>query len=259
MPYYQITEIHIGPLVLQVWGIFVALGFFVATLLARRFVQKRELSEDVLLSLALVIFIGGLLGARIEYVLLFWNEQFSSNINEVWRFWDGGMISFGGFFGGALTGLMYLWYREVSRAAYFDVLAFVFPLGYAIGRVGCHLVKDHLGSITNVPWGVVVAPGEVRHETALYSILAGIVIFVTAYIFRNKLRRPWYMTLYVIFFYGLTRSIIDIFRATDLPFSDPRYGGLTAGQYLSFASMMFVVAVYIGMQRKKPMNNKPIV
>lgn len=232
LPYYQFTTYHIGPVTLQVWGTFVAMGIAVSLFLGYRECKRRGLSPDSFLSLALWSTVAALIVARLFYVALFWGD-FSSQLWNIVAVWKGGMVVYGGLLGAVVCMWLYARYQKLDFLRYLDVVALVFPAGYAIGRIGCHLIRDHMGKLTSVPWGFVVSQGQVRHDTAIYSILVGLVLFLIFWPRREKFIRKGQATLWIAFLYSLSRIIIDNFRAIDIPGSDPRFFGLTISQYIS--------------------------
>ncbi|EKD49703.1 MAG: hypothetical protein ACD_63C00069G0004 [uncultured bacterium] len=112
-----------------------------------------------------------------------------------------------------------------------------------------------MGVVTNVPWAVGFN-GELRHETAMYSILANLTIFLILWFWLRKKNFPK-GTLFAIFliWYAVARFITDFFRAYDLPYSDPRFfvfgnfGGLTISQIISIA--IFVLGIWLVFYLKK--------
>lgn len=252
IPYYQFTEITLGPVVLQVWGICVALGFIVALTLAFQEVKRLRLSEDHLASLAIRILLGAIVGGRLAYVLLFW-EDFRESWFSILKIWDGGMVFYGGLVGAILFSALYIARKHLPLARYADVIAAVLPFGLAIGRLGCHFIRDHMGSLTTVPWGFVLPSGEIRHDTALYSVINGIIMIAIFWPLRKRIQTPGILSLLVLLWYGTSRFVIDAFRATDVVNSDPRFWGLTISQYISAIIVFGVVAMFsrIYLQRRK--------
>lgn len=217
---------------IQSWGFFVALGLLVAILVGISEAKRKKIDSEVFLNVSLIMIVSGIVGARIFYVLLFFRD-FQLRPYSIVEFWNGGMVFYGGFIAGVFFGTLYLMWKKVSVLSFFDTLAVVFPLGYAVGRIGCHLIRDHMGKVTTVPWGFEVSPGVIRHDTAIYSIFTGIVLYTIVWSLRKKILTPGVTTILVVFLYSVARFITDAFRATDLPQSDPRYFGLTVSQGIS--------------------------
>lgn len=81
----------------------------------------------------------------------------------------------GGFAGGVLGLRIFFRFRRPDvdaeiRLRYLDVIAYVFPFAWVIGRLACTVAHDHPGRITNSPptWpggnGKVNPPGNIGHR-----------------------------------------------------------------------------------------------
>jgi phosphatidylglycerol---prolipoprotein diacylglyceryl transferase len=256
IPYGQITEFNIGPVTIQAWGLMVALGFIAAILLILWQASRSGYKVDKLIDLSLLIFIASMAGARMMYVILFWENFSGGNWLEMFKVWNGGMVYYGGFIGALIAWFLYARWQKLNFWKLADWGAPALALGLAIGRVGCHLIRDHPGIITTIPWGMEYG-GQIRHETAMYSVLANLAIFLILWFW---LRRKNMATgsLFAIFlgWYGVTRFIIDFFRASDLPYSDPRFFGgndwvgLTSAQIISVGLVIFSVWLYVYLKKR---------
>lgn len=255
LPYYRFTVYHIGPITLQVWGTFVALGLAIALYLGYKESRRRGLSEDAFLSFGLWAIVSAMIAARLFYVALFWSS-FSNAPLQILKVWNGGMVAYGGVIGALVALFLYCRYHKLDTLAYLDVVALAFPAGYAVGRIGCHLIRDHMGKLTHVPWGFVVAPGVVRHDTAVYSILVGIALFLIFWPQRKKTIAKGAITLWTALLYAITRFVIDNFRATDIPGSDPRFAGFTISQYISAVVVLICGFLLIRMYQPWKLHKK---
>jgi len=246
LPYGPITEFTLGPLTIQSWGLMVAIGFIVAILLILWQASKEGYRVDKLIDLALFLFIASMVGARIMYVILFWENFAGGNWLEIFKIWKGGMVYYGGFIGAIVVWIWYVRWQKLNFWKLADWGAPALALGLAIGRIGCHLIRDHPGIITNVPWGIEYA-GQIRHETAMYSILANLAIFLILWFGFRRLKLPTgYLFAIFMIWYAVTRFIIDFFRAYDLPYSDPRFLKFAEFQGLTISQIVSIFLVAIG-------------
>ena len=232
IPYYQFTQIHIGPITVQVWGLLVALGIGAALLVIYRRSGRLGLDQRRMLDLAFWVIVGAFVGARVGYA--FYNPQYIfADVGNFFRVWEGGLSIMGGFAGAFALGYPYMRRHKLDFVRYADVVFYALPLGLAIGRCGCGLIHDHIGKETTMPWGVRWTDGTIRHENGLYDAVNGLVLFV---VMVSLYRRPrWRGFAMVVFFvwYGVVRFWLDFLRATDVPGSDVRWWGLTPAQYVS--------------------------
>lgn len=236
IPYFQFTVIPIGPLRIQVWGLFVALGIITAVLVGRRAAAKRGLDRDAFLDFASWTVIGALVGARLFHAFAYEPAAFIADPAKLIRIWEGGMSSFGGFIGAAVGAVAYARIRRIAFRAYAEPACFAFPLGYGIGRIGCFLIHDHPGTLSHSLLAVNY-PGGSRFDHGLLLSLTGFAIFFgfLAMSRRNPKAVEGRFLPFLMVSYGAVRFVLDFFRAADLPIADVRYFGLTPGHYGSIA------------------------
>jgi phosphatidylglycerol:prolipoprotein diacylglycerol transferase len=249
IPYVAISTIPVGPLHIQVWGLFVALGIAVATWLAGRVAEKGGLKASVMVDLATWFILPALIGSRLAYVLFYDPAPFLSDPLAVLRVWEGGASSFGGFLGALLGGWAYFRMHDDVRTharAYVEAAAFALPLGYGIGRIGCFLIHDHPGTLSDAFFAVGF-PGGARLDHGLLLSLTGLAILAVFLVLQRKkgthgATRFFYLPRLLIM-YGGARFILDFWRATDIPMADARYFGLTPAQYGSLAMLAIGAAM----------------
>ncbi len=242
IPYFQFTAFYIGPVRMYVWGLMVALGILLGTWIALREAKKRGLDVAQFERAAFWIILWSFVGARAGHVIFYEWHYYSSNLVEIFKIWHGGLSSYGGFIGGILAGLWTL-RRERGRLwSYADCAAYGGAAGWTIGRIGCFLIHDHPGTLTDFVLAVKQPDGTARHDLGLYDGLLSAGIFLLFLLLsRRKLPTRACALLFMIL-YGGGRFFLDFLRARDLPGSDARYFNLTPAQYLSV--VMVLVGVY---------------
>ena len=150
----------------------------------RLYLSLAEAGEDPALAERMITWaaIGGILGARLFYVLSFPEELIHNPLRAI--FSGAGFVFYGGFLGGAFA--VWLLLRRVGRPFWHfsDLTAPTLALGYAVGRVGCQLSGDgDYGIPSTVPWamsyslGIVPTPaGVLVHPTPVYETFMALVI-----------------------------------------------------------------------------------
>lgn len=120
------------------FGAMLFLAFVVCTWLAGRWSKREGIDKDRVLDLALWVFVGGIVGARIVYMI-----QYDVPREDFYKIWEGGIVFYGSALGGwAGYGLAYLlWFRKtkINTWQLADVVAPLVAIGLAIGRLGCFL------------------------------------------------------------------------------------------------------------------------
>ncbi len=256
IPYFRLTTIPLGPIQIQVWGLFVAAGILIATLLGRRESRRRGLDPELFTDFACWTIVYALISARLFYAVAYQPAAYLADPLKLIRVWEGGMSSFGGFIGAAIGAAWFAKRMKMPFMSYANVAAYVLPLGYGIGRIGCFLIHDHPGTLSHTFLSVRY-PGGARLDHGLLLSLLGFSIFAVFYFFNrnrfhtkregrrgsesefrsdpdSKLLIPnssgHFLFLFMVL-YGAARFFLDFYRAWDLPGIDTRYFLLTPAQY----------------------------
>jgi phosphatidylglycerol---prolipoprotein diacylglyceryl transferase len=122
------------------YGFMLFLAFVCCTWLASRLSRRQGMDPQHVQDLAVWVFLCGIVGARLTYVIQY--RRFES-IGQLFAVWDGGLVFYGSFIGG-LVGFL-LSYRFILRRHHIDfwkmadVIAPCLALGLCLGRVGCLL------------------------------------------------------------------------------------------------------------------------
>lgn len=240
IPYFEFHVIPLGPIPIQVWGLFVALGIIAAAALLSCVLKREGLDPEMVWNLAFIAMIGAIVGARFGHVLFYDWDYYRVNLGEIGMIWKGGLSSFGGFLGGAAAALVWLRMTGAPLLRITDAALASLPLGWAIGRIGCFLIHDHPGTLTNSPFGVQFPDGA-RFDLGMVDGLIGLLVFVIAFPLHRAIGKkfPGITTAVAIQLYAVLRFVSDFLRATDLPNSDPRIYGFTPAQYA--CGILFIV------------------
>lgn len=234
IPYFEWHTIPLGPITLQVWGLFVALGFLLGAVMAGRLAKARGDDPKIVYDLAPWLVLAGLVGGRLGDVVFYRPAFYLANPLEILMLWHGGSSFFGGLIACILVGFFYLKKKKVDIWRYAEAGVYGLPFGMFIGRIGCFLIHDHPGTATHFILGVKYPDGVVRHDLGLYESLNGLVM---ALVFLWLSRKPRPVGTYISIFsiwYGVTRFFFDFLRT-----ADAKYFGLTPAQYLSVGMVVF--------------------
>ena len=106
---------QIGPFSLRWYGILMATAMALGLWLAYRDAQRRHLDPESLLKAAELALLGGLVGARLYYVL-FNLDHYLPNPAKIVAVWEGGLAIHGGVIGGILVGGGYAMRRGLPVA-----------------------------------------------------------------------------------------------------------------------------------------------
>ena len=128
------------------YGLMMVLGFICAIALAARRARKLGENHHVISSIGLLALIGGVLGARLAYVIERWDERFAplrrigkDPFMEILNISSGGLIYYGGVALATAAIVVYVLWRRLPLRRYLDIIAPSLMIGLAFGRVGCLL------------------------------------------------------------------------------------------------------------------------
>ena len=229
---------HIGGFTMHSYGVMMALAFVSAGIVAHWQFKKRGVRPDFIYPLLMAAIIGGLLGAKIHYLIIH-PEEFPGNMLS-----GAGLVWFGGLFGAVAAVVVVTLVTKQRLAAIMDSGAIAAPIGYAVGRIGCFLNGCCHGIPTNLPWGVSFpegappTPAGVRvHPTELYSSLASLVIFaLLMWVIGPRFKREGPLMFAYAILAGIERFLVEFIRT-----NPPVALGLTQQQWIAIA--MVVVGI----------------
>jgi phosphatidylglycerol:prolipoprotein diacylglycerol transferase len=244
---------------IRYYGLAYVLAFLIAALLLHLYWRagRSSLDPKAQADLMTAIVIGVLVGGRLGYFLLYSPMILLREPLAVFRVWEGGMASHGGFIG---VGLALVWLVRKHKLAWrpvADVLVTLAPPGLFLGRMANFINGELWGKVSYVPWAVIFPKSapvgtpllEIppRHPSQLYeALLEG--LFLTAYtqlrFWRGNVirKKPGQLAGEFLILYAGVRAVGEIFREPDASL----LFGLSRG---TFYSLFLVVGglVLLGM------------
>src|SRR5438094_258288 len=132
------------------FGMMLFVTFIATTWMATRRAVKAGIAREVIQDVAVWIFLGGILGARLTYLIFhermpIWPpERLWDLIKALPRIWDGGIILYGAVAGAVAAYFVghWLFFRHKANVTVLrmaDVIAPTIALGLIFGRMGCLL------------------------------------------------------------------------------------------------------------------------
>lgn len=151
------------------YGVMVLLGSVSGIALAIYRAKQRGLDPDVIMSLAFGMFLCGILGARLFFVIEYWETRFRADtwketLLEVVKFTEGGLVIYGAFIGATLYFIWFTQQKKISTLAMADLIAPSLLVGLSLGRIGCLLNGCCYGGESDEAWAVTFP-----RESMLYS------------------------------------------------------------------------------------------
>ena len=100
------------------------------------------LLPDAIFNLAFYMFVGGILGARLFFIIQYWEQihvpgSLQQTVANMVNFVEGGLVVYGSLIGALVAGMWFLYKARLPALAIADLIAPSLVLGLAIGRIGC--------------------------------------------------------------------------------------------------------------------------
>ena len=201
-----------------------------------------------------------IIGARILYISLDWNE-FQGRWGDVFKIWTGGIT----IVGAIIVAPIYLWWycrrHKLPFLPFADLCAPGFALGNAIGRIGCLLNGCCYGNACDLPWAIRFSderhPGLLTppsHPTQIYETILNLVAFGLLHLWSRRRHRPGEVMLGFFGFYCVSRFISEQFRkgaTADVPFHIGPMG-LTDTQLFCIIVLPVIIAFLLRIRRGAP-------
>lgn len=204
------------------YGIIIAVAFLLAFLYTVKSCKRFHIDEDKFTDAVLVGIIGGIVGARLYYVLFDASSQYLRNPVSVLYIWEGGLGIYGGIIGGLLCGALMAKHRKISVPAVLDLASLGFLIGQSIGRWGNFVNQEAFGTATDLPWrmsseNTAAVSSTGVHPCFLYESLWCLIGFLLLHAFSRRLRRyDGQVFLLYSLWYGIGRFFIESLRTDSL-------------------------------------------
>ncbi|MBX3421016.1 MAG: prolipoprotein diacylglyceryl transferase [Pirellulaceae bacterium] len=132
------------------YGTMLLLGMLAGLAITNIRGRRLGISPDTVLGLAVWAVLGGIIGARIFFVVQK-RESFTGHgtqlLVEMLKFTEGGLVIYGGMIGGLLAILVYCYRHGLPLLPTSDLIVPGFLIGLACGRIGCLLHGCCFGGI----------------------------------------------------------------------------------------------------------------
>lgn len=227
------------------YGVLFFIGIISSILVSLCNNKRKKINKDDMMYASSFALIGGILGAKLLFIVSNINIIIENNIN----FTDiikSGFVFYGGFLGGALGYFIYAKLYKISVIDFYDNAVCSLPLGQFFGRLGCFFAGCCYGRPTdsiigiiytnpadpNTPTGIKLLP--VQLFEALFCLVLFFVIF---FINKKELKKGTKMLVY-LFSYSTFRFINEFFR---YDFVRGGIGFLSTSQIISILLFMFAL------------------
>ncbi len=249
----------LGGAPITTFGVAMFLAFLVAAHVQRKEFRRVGIDPDHTWDLLFSAVVGGILGAKLYYILLNFDLVLA---DPRFLFSRGGLVWYGGFILAAILVAFHVRRLKLSVPQVADLTAPAIAISYAVGRLGCFLVGDDYGRPTSSwvgvkfpegsppttvgalerTFGVQVDPAIVEqfgdvvpvHPTQLYEIAISVLVFALLWRIRDHRHRAGWLFMLWLAMAGAERFVVEIFRVKD----DRFFGTLTLAQVISIGLIL---------------------
>ncbi len=260
------------------YGLLIASAFLAGIWLAQREARRRGQDPERLADLAFWILVAALVGSRVYFILVNWDDYFGAGalvatpfgrIPRLLAVWEGGLVFYGGFIGAALTAWWYMRRHRMPFLAYADTLIPSVAFGHFLGRLGCFSAGCCWGGVAHghLPFAVRFPPESLAfqtfagrpdpsaflaadrlstlplHPTQLYESFGELGLFLVLVLVVRP-RKAFHGQVLAVWLlcYAVLRSVVEMFRA-DVERGVVR--GFGVGQWTSLAIFAVGLAIWV--------------
>ncbi len=248
---------EVGFFTVRYYSLFFVTGVVFAYFIAKARALKKGINELVFDEMIFWAILFGFVSARIYYVL-FYFDQYSKNLSEIFKVWHGGLAIYGGLIGGVITLYFLSKKHNVNFFSLSDSIVFALPLAQAIGRLGNYFNYEAFGKPTDLPWKMFV-PSNFRpdgfqsssyfHPTFAYEILSNLLVFFFLWRISKKTSNPGILTGAYLILYSIGRFFIESIRLDSAFIGIFRVDQLVA-LLLIFAGLGIIINRYVAQTSK---------
>ncbi len=249
---------NIGGFKIATHGVGIAVAFLVGIWLSVRLAKRQGFDPEIVLDFMIYAIIGGVLGARLWYVILNIG-YYASNPVKILAVWEGGLAIQGGILGGIAIGIWFAKKRNISLWQFADILAPGLILGMAIGRIGDFLSGGEYGIVSERFGFVYQKPGTDAYmangpvplvPAVLYEALGDLLIMWFLLAVKKDKLPEGFKFLWMLILYSIVRFSLEFVRGDSILI----FFGLRSAQVTSVLTIL--VTAYIMMRRKEKLGKK---
>ena len=232
---------------ISTFGVSMAIAFLVAFWITMKGMEEKRMATEELSAVFIYVMLGGIIGSKMYYAIDNWLLDGGAFLPLLLS--RGGITWYGGLIGGTIAGAIGAKRVGINVKQLADCVAPGVAVGQAIGRIGCFLVGDDYGRVSNVPWAVAFPEGapptlERVHPTQLYEVAWLLPVALLLWSRRHK--SPFLFGEYMAL-NGAGRIVIENWRV------NPTVAlGMTEPQWIGFGLIVLGVGGWIYYKVRPP-------
>lgn len=242
--------LNLGGIKIHTYGLLAAIGSFFGYLAIRRLSHRDEkIHKEELFDYVFWALIGGIIGARLFYVLFYNFDYFINHASKMIAIWEGGISVHGGIIGGALAVFIF---SKIKKTDFFYITDLIVPglaLGLAFGRIGNFVNGELYGRATKFALACDFGDHIARWPVQLIDSAKNLLIFlILIYVYQKIKPKTGIVSGLFLILIGSFRFLTEFIREPDYQLGFI-VSFLTMGQILALITIIFGLIIII---RQKP-------
>jgi phosphatidylglycerol:prolipoprotein diacylglycerol transferase len=248
------------------YGVMLGLSLIVGWYIVLGLCERDGMDREEMGRLYVATAIGSVTGSRVLYVLTNL-DSFRDNVLNVFALWSGGLVAYGGFIGGLLTGIVYCRAKGIRLLAWADCVVPSLGTGLACTRIGCLLAGCDFGKpAEHLRWAVTFPQSSPAwteqlqqhlidkvalrslpvHPTQIYEALIGLALFGLVMLVRRYRTFSGQMFIAFSVGYGILRYLVEELRADD---QRGEIGPFSTSQFIGIVSSLLAIGLFVYLYR----------
>ncbi|MBI1248472.1 hypothetical protein GC197_11620 [bacterium] len=173
LPILRVNEAGQMGFPIRGYGVLLVLAIVSAVGLAAYRAQRMGINPEVIYSLAMVMIVCGVIGARLFFVIQYWKnfyhpESLALTLQEIFKVTEGGIVVYGSLIGAAISFVVFSYRMKLDTLALADLIAPSLMIGMFFGRLGCFMNGCCYGGLCTLPLAVQFPQGIAPQFTPPY-------------------------------------------------------------------------------------------
>ncbi len=227
--------LQLGPFSLPTYPLALLLAVWVGLAVAAWAARRAGLDGDHLVNAGLYGLVAGLVAARFGHVIAYW-DAYRLQLLEIFSVNTRAFLLWPGVIAALLVAGWYIYRHRLPPAKALDAFAAAAAFAIALASLGNFLAGRAAGAATDLPWAVNLW-GVTRHPSQIYEAAAALLVGALALRMIARASRPGAAGLVALCGYGLSRWLLEPFRAE----STTILGGMRLVQVLGLAAAIIAL------------------
>jgi phosphatidylglycerol:prolipoprotein diacylglycerol transferase len=233
---YVPKSFNIFGIEIALYGIIIALGMLLGLIYVVREAKRTGQNEENYWDLATMLLIFSVIGARVYYVVFYW-DLFKDDWLSIFNIRNGGLAIYGGVLAGIITVFVFSRKKKLSFWKMADTLIPGLLIGQIIGRFGNFTNREVFGGYTEGLFAMQLPLSMVRqrdisadiaehiiegsnyiqvHPTFLYESMWNLALFLFICVYKKKKKFEGELFYIYLLGYGIGRAWIEGIRTDQL-------------------------------------------